>query len=144
MLNEMNLVVSNQNIKLSLFFKIVYISFILFNIILCFIKVKRYNTYVARIHDGSDYNMQVFVSNDADSFINNKEIIIENKKYNYEIVDIEKDYLIDNNDRFMVVDIKVPMENQNLNGNYISLKQDISSDSMFVNIIKRIKKGMNL
>ncbi len=144
MLNDMNLITSNQNLKLSLVIKIVYISFILFNILLCILKVKRYNTYVARIQQGDNYNMQVFVANDADEFITGNEIIIDNKKYNYEIVDIEKDYLIDNNDRFMLVDINVPMEQNEFDSNYISLKQDVSGDSIFDNIIKRIKKGMNL
>lgn len=140
MYNDMNLIIDNKDVKISLMVKILFMILIILIVFSCIYKVQVFDNYIACvIESDGDYYVQVYMENNSSKFISNNEILIDNKKYNYEIINI------DNNDRYIVINIKTNLDKKYLvNNNYINISQKNMSDSLFNIIIKRIKKGMNL
>ena len=146
MYNDMNLIVDNKDIKLTLLTKVLIGIFFILIIFSFVYKIKTYNNYILQIieKDGEFY-VHGFIQIVTSQFVYNDTFLIDNKEYNYEIINIENDYYEDNNGRYMIVNIKTNLDSKYLiNNNFINVKQYNTNDSVFNVMLKRIKKGMNL
>ena len=146
MYNDMNLIVDNKDIKVTLLTKVLIGIFFILIIFSFVYKIKTYNNYILQIieKDGEFY-VHGFIQIVTSQFVYNDTFLIDNKEYNYEIINIENDYYEDNNGRYMIVNIKTNLDSKYLiNNNFINVKQYNTNDSVFNVMLKRIKKGMNL
>ena len=146
MYNDMNLVIDNKDIKVSILFKILIVLFLVLILFSLVYKVKNYDNYLVHIieHDDKFY-FQTYIPVNNTKFIYNNTFSIDNNKYYYKIINIEDDQINDNNGMYIVVNIETDLDAKYLiNNNYINIKQTNISESLFTIILKRIKKGMNL
>ena len=144
--NDMNLVVSDNKIKLPFFIKIILILMLVFVLFLLKYKIILYNIYDSKIIKGvEDYYVQVFIPFDNQIFLHDNQILIGNKKYNYEIIDISENYVDYENNKYMIVNIKTKLDEEyKVNNYYLQVKQKDKEKTLFNLIIDKIKKGMNL
>lgn len=139
---DIDTIVNNKKIKLSLLNKVLIVIFLLLILFSCVYKIKTYDNYYAQIVERNDkYVIRIVTQNSISKFIKNDSILVDNKKYQYEIINVEKD--CNNTICYMVIDIKTNLDSKYLTNNIVNIKQ-ITKDSVFNVILKRIKKGMNL
>ena len=146
MYNDMSYVIDNKEIKLSIFIKISLIILLGFIVFACFYKIESFENYVAQIVErNGQYDIVLYLEISNEKFINNEKIIVDGKEYEYTIQSIDKDLIINNDDRYKIVRIKAKLDSKYLiNNNYIVVKQKNASDSIIYSIIKKMKEGMNL
>ena len=143
MYNDMNYVIDNKDIKLSLFIKISLTLLVCLIVFACFYKIEDFDNYVAQIAERNDhYDILLYLEVDNAKFFRNQKILVDSKEYDYTIQSID----VDNNDnRYKVVRIKANLDSEYLiNNNYIIIKQKNYSHSLIYSIMQKIKKGMNL
>lgn len=143
---DMDLIISDKKIKSPLIIKLILVILLAFLVFSLNYKMSIYNIYEARVveKDG-DYYVQVLVPMDKKSIIDINETLIDNKKYKYEVMSIEDDYVYDGNKVYMLVNISVDLDKKNkINNNYLKLKQLEDKELLFKLILNEFKKGMNL
>lgn len=145
MYNEMGRIVSNQNFKLSLSLKLIIIFIVMFLIIIINTKITNFDIYdsvVVKKED--DYYVQVLVPMDIQTFYENSEILVNDKKYTYEVVGIDENRVIYDNKQYKLVNICTNIDTKLLvENNYIKIKQIKEKQSVLKIILKRIKEGIN-
>ena len=146
MYNEMNLIVFNRNLKIPLYIKLLCFILLLIFIFSFFIRIDMFDIYEAQLIKEEDkYFVQVYVPVDKTIFFNNTRITIDKKEYEYEILNIDKNYVDYDNKKYMIVKIYTKLEEKYLiNNNYIILKQKNKTKKLFELLFERIKKGINL
>lgn len=145
MYNEMGRIVSNQNFKLSLSLKLIIIFIVMFLIIIINTKITNFDIYDSVvIKKEDDYYVQVLVPMDIQTFYENSEILVNDKKYTYEVVGIDENRVIYDNKQYKLVNICTNIDTKLLvENNYIKIKQIKEKQSVLKIILKRIKEGIN-
>ena len=141
--HDMSFIISNKKIVLPKTIKIILILLCLFVIFILNYKISIYDIYEAKVVKGDDYYVQVLVDVNKQDFLSNDEVLIENKKYNYEILNIENDYIYDLNKKYMIVNVSIKLDKKyKVNNNYLILKQKRKKETIFNLILEKFKKGM--
>lgn len=145
MYNEMSKIVSNQKFKLSLSLKIIIVFIVIFLIIIVNTKITNFDIYDSVvIKKEDDYYVQVLVPMDIQTFYENSEILVNDKKYTYEVVGIDENRVIYDNKQYKLVNICTNIDKKLLvENNYIKIKQVKENQSVLKIILKRIKEGIN-
>lgn len=143
---DMSFIINNKNIQMSLFIKIIFLFLLILFIFLLNYKISLYNTFDARIIRMEDsYYVQVLVPMDIQTFIQNNKFLVDNKEYEYEIDNINEEYVFYNNKNYMLVNITSNLDKSyNIENNYLKIKQPTKKDTIFNILLKKLKKGMNL
>lgn len=143
---DMSFIINNKNIQMPLFIKIIFLFLLILFIFLLNYKISLYNTFDARIIRTEDgYYVQVLVPMDIQTFIQNNKFLVDNKEYEYEIDNINEEYVSYNNKNYMLVNITSNLDKSyNIENNYLKIKQPIKKDTIFNILLKKLKKGMNL
>lgn len=142
----MNLVISDKKVKLPMIIKIMLLMLLALIIFSLNYKMSIYNIYEARvIENGGDYYVQVLVPMDEKTILDANKILTNDKKYEYEIMSIEDDYVYDGNKVYMLVNISMSLDKKDkINNNYLKLKQLRKKELLFKLVLNELKKGMNL
>lgn len=141
--HDMSFIISNKKIVLPKTIKIILILLCLFVIFILNYKISIYDIYESKIVKGDDYYVQVLVDINKQDFLSNDEVLIENKKYNYKILNIENDYIYDSNIKYMIVNVSINLDKKyKVNNNYLILKQKRKKETIFNLILEKFKKGM--
>lgn len=145
-MDDMNLVISDKKIKLPMIIKIMLLMLFALIIFSLNYKMSIYNIYEARvIENGGDYYVQVLVPMDEKTILDANKILTDGKKYEYEIMSIEDDYVYDGNKVYMLVNISMSLDKKDkINNNYLKLKQLRKKELLFKLVLNELKKGMNL
>lgn len=145
MYNEMGRIVSNQKFKLSLPLKLIIIFIVMSLIIIINTKITNFDIYDSVvIKKEDDYYVQVLVPMDIQTFYENSEILVNDKKYTYEVVGIDENRVIYDNKQYKLVNICTNIDTKLLvENNYIKIKQIKEKQSVLKIILKRIKEGIN-
>lgn len=145
-MDDMNLVISDKKIKLPMIIKIMLLMLLALIIFSLNYKMSIYNIYEARvIENGGDYYVQVLVPMDEKTILDANKILTNDKKYEYEIMSIEDDYVYDGNKVYMLVNISMSLDKKDkINNNYLKLKQLRKKELLFKLVLNELKKGMNL
>ena len=145
-MDDMNLVISDKKIKLPMIIKIMLLMLLALIIFSLNYKMSIYNIYEARVmENGGDYYVQVLVSMDEKTILDANKILTDGKKYEYEIMSIEDDYVYDGNKVYMLVNISMSLDKKDkINNNYLKLKQLRKKELLFKLVLNELKKGMNL
>lgn len=145
-MDDMNLVISDKKIKLPMIIKIMLLMLLALIIFSLNYKMSIYNIYEARvIENGGDYYVQVLVPMDEKTILDTNKILANDKKYEYEIMSIEDDYVYDGNKVYMLVNISMSLDKKDkINNNYLKLKQLRKKELLFKLVLNELKKGMNL
>lgn len=143
---DMTFIINNKNIQMPLFIKIIFLFLLILFIFLLNYKISLYNTFDARIIRTEDsYYVQVLVPMDIQTFIQNNKFLVDNKEYEYEIDNINEEYVSYNNKNYMLVNITSNLDKSyNIENNYLKIKQPMKKDTIFNILLKKLKKGMNL
>lgn len=143
---DMDFVINDRKIKLPLIIKLMLLILLSFLIFSLNYKMSIYNIYEARVieRDGG-YYAQVLVPMGKKTIMDSNRILIDDKKYKYEVLSIEDDYVYDGKNAYMLVNIIVDLDKKDkINNNYLKLKQLSEKELLFKLILKEFKKGMNL
>lgn len=143
---DMDFVINDRKIKLPLIIKLMLLILLSFLIFSLNYKMSIYNIYEARVieRDGG-YYVQVLVPMGKKTIMDSNRILIDDKKYKYEVLSIEDDYVYDGKNAYMLVNIIVDLDKKDkINNNYLKLKQLSEKELLFKLILKEFKKGMNL
>ena len=142
----MSFIINNKNIQMPLFIKIIFLFLLILFIFLLNYKISLYNTFDARIIRMEDsYYVQVLVPMDIQTFIQSNKFLVDNKEYEYEIDNINEEYVSYNNKNYMLVNITSNLDKSyNIENNYLKIKQPTKKDTIFNILLKKLKKGMNL
>lgn len=145
-MDDMNLVISDKKVKLPMIIKIMLLMLLALIIFSLNYKMSIYNIYEARvIENGGDYYVQVLVPMDEKTILDANKILTNDKKYEYEIMSIEDDYVYDGNKVYMLVNISMSLDKKDkINNNYLKLKQLRKKELLFKLVLNELKKGMNL
>lgn len=145
-MDDMNLVISDKKVKLPMIIKIMLLMLLALIIFSLNYKMSIYNIYEARvIENGGDYYVQVLVPMDEKTILDTNKILADDKKYEYEIMSIEDDYVYDGNKVYMLVNISMSLDKKDkINNNYLKLKQLRKKELLFKLVLNELKKGMNL
>lgn len=143
---DMSFIINNKNIQMPLFIKIIFLFLLILFIFLLNYKISLYNTFDARIIRMEDsYYVEVLVPMDIQTFIQNNKFLVDNKEYEYEIDNINEEYVFYNNKNYMLVNITSNLDKSyNIENNYLKIKQPTKKDTIFNILLKKLKKGMNL
>ena len=146
MYNNMNLIVSNKNLKVPMYIKITFIILIIFFICSLIFRIEKFDIYEAQVIRLEDeYYVQVYVPMDKTNFLDNTRVIIDKKEYDYKIINIDKNYIDYDNNKYMIINLFIDLDEKYLiNNNYLILKQKNKNKKLFELLVERIKKGMNL
>lgn len=143
---DMDFVINDKKIKLPPIIKLMLLILLSFLIFSLNYKMSIYNIYEARVieRDGG-YYVQVLVPMGKKTIMDSNQILIDDKKYKYEVLSIEDDYVYDGKNAYMLVNISVDLDKKDkINNNYLKLKQLKEKELLFKLILKEFKKGMNL
>lgn len=143
---DMDLVINDKKMKLPLIIKLMLLILLSFLIFSLNYKMSIYNIYEARVieRDGG-YYVQVLVPMGKKTIMDSNRILMNDKKYKYEVLSIEDDYVYDGKNAYMLVNISVDLDKKDkINNNYLKLKQLKEKELLFKLILNEFKKGMNL
>lgn len=126
--------------KISLIVKLLFILFLILVYFFCIYKVEIFDNYLGMVLErNGDYYVKIYLEDNYSKFIFNNQILIDDNKYNYEIIDV------DSSSGNSIVEIKIDINKEYLITNtYINIKQKNVSNSLFDIILQKLKKGMNL
>ena len=116
---------------------ILIVVFILFLIFGIFLKFHTYSNYIGYIDISDNYNLKIIVDEKSFPIKNNYKLYIDNKKYDYKIVLIEKQV------GYYEVLINCKIDDALLiNNNILTITFQKEKTSLIKEIIKKFKKGL--
>lgn len=113
---------------------ILSIMFILFIVFSIFFQYNIYSTYIGYIEND---NIRIIINDNSFPIKNNYKLFIDNKKYNYKILNLEK------NNGYYELLVKCNIDKTLLiNNNIVTVNFQKEKTTLMKEIIKKLKKGL--
>jgi len=131
------------NIKIYIFFLMIFLTLLL--AILLSISYHSYiNLTAVLVKEQNSYHLRTLVLEEQIENINQKNLIINNKKNKYKIKNISEEFILDEKyNRYYEVVLETKIEQDLIiNNNIINISIELPKETFFQKLIKKIKKGM--
>ena len=148
-MNDIDIFYNGEIIQRRKSFKIKYYIISITSLLiglLIFISCFKYNPYINLnamiIKENNTYYLKILVNPEQINDINQKHIIISNKKYKYKVKNISEDYILDEKyNRYYEVLLESNIDSKLIiDNNIINISIEMPKTTFLNQIIKRIKK----
>lgn len=116
---------------------ILAIIFILFTIFSIFLKINLYSQHLGYIEINDNYNLKIIIEDKDFPVRNNYKLYIDNKNYDYKIININKQVGYYE----LLVNCNID-ENLLINNNLVTIKFQRGQTTIIKELIKKLKKGL--
>ena len=116
---------------------ILAIIFILFTIFSIFLKINLYSQHLGYIEINDNYNLKIIIEDKDFPVKNNYKLYIDNKNYDYKIININKQVGYYE----LLVNCNID-ENLLINNNLVTIKFQRGQTTIIKELIKKLKKGL--